>query len=164
MRSRHVAQSSSTQLKVPDIGQGDNNMERLADSLQLCGRLKILEINSSELSTQSAPTLARRAVSLPTLKELTVDSIRRDVSMALRDTSREVRRVWRDTRLTIRVKVWGRGSFGSKSQPLRRLPGCRTQRGLSLVPGRTGKACTTHAFLLDHSTRCTVFRRSSCLR
>ena len=52
--------------------------------------------------------------------------------------TREVRWVRRYTRLTIRVTVWGRGSGGSKSQRVAWLR-CRTQRGLSPVPERTGK-------------------------
>ena len=51
---------------------------------------------------------------------------------------REVRWVRRDTRLTIRVTVWGRGLGGAKSQRVGRLR-CRTQPGLSRVPERTGK-------------------------
>ena len=51
---------------------------------------------------------------------------------------REVRWVRRDTRLTIRVTVWGRGLGGTKSQRVGRLRR-RTQPGLSPVPERTGK-------------------------
>ena len=151
--------------------------------------------------------------------------------------NREVRWVRRDTRLTIRVTVWGRGLCGTKSQRVQRRIRCRTQPGLSPVPERTDKlnifidpivsarkkvekrdrheerererekeislslfmsisllrlfsrahylvnkyilkmrvsskelfstlknwqaeleACTTHVFLLDHRTSCTVFR------
>ena len=39
----------------------------------------------------------------------------------LHEDNGEVRRVRRDTRLTIRVTVWGRGSGGAKSQRVRRL-------------------------------------------
>ena len=63
--------------------------------------------------------------------------------------NREVRWVRRDTRLTIRVTVWGRGLGGAKSQRVGRLR-CRTQPGLSPVPERTGKlAPLTPFYSLD---------------
>ena len=74
-----------------------------------------------------------------------------------RYNNREVRWVRRDTRLTIRVTVWGRGLGGAKSQR-----GGTTPTPVSARPESGARAdwqaCTTHVFLLDHRTSCTVFR------
>ena len=61
----------------------------------------------------------------------------------------EVGWVRRDKRLAIRVKVWGRGSCGPKSQRLRPLR-CRTQPGLNPVP--SGLASLHHSRLSTRSS------------
>ena len=75
--------------------------------------------------------------------------------------SREVRLVRRDTRLTIRVTVWGWGSCGTKSQRLRGIR-CRTQPRLSPLPERTGKRAPLAPFYSITVRVVQFFGRSSC--
>ena len=75
---------------------------------------------------------------------------------------REVRWVRRDTRLTIRVTVWGRGLGGAKSQRVGRLR-CRTQQGLSPAPERTGELAPLTPFYSIIVPVVQFFGRSSFL-
>ena len=75
--------------------------------------------------------------------------------------SREVRWVRRDTRLTIRVTVWGRGLCGTKSQRVRRSR-CRTQPGLRPAPERTDKFAPLTSFYSITVRVVQFFGRSSC--
>ena len=76
--------------------------------------------------------------------------------------NREVRWVRRDTRLTIRVTVWGRGLGGAKSQRVGRLR-CRTQQGLSPAPERTGELAPLTPFYSNIVPVVQFFGRSSFL-
>ena len=75
---------------------------------------------------------------------------------------REVRWVRRETRLTIRVTVWGRGLGGAKSQRVGRLR-CRTQQGLSPAPERTGELAPLTPFYSIIVPVVQFFGRSSFL-
>ena len=79
------------------------------------------------------------------------------VSQQRRVATGEVRWVRRDTRLTIRVKVWGRGSCGAKSQRLRWLR-CWTQARAESGARADWQAKLHHSRLSDHLTSCTVFQ------
>ena len=71
-------------------------------------------------------------------------------------------RVRCDTRLTICVTVWSRGSSGAKSQRLRRLR-CRTQPELCPLPERTGKLAPLTPFFSITVPVVQFFGQSSCL-
>ena len=83
-----------------------------------------------------------------------------NVCVGMNNIDSEVRLVRRDTRLTIRVKVWRRGSFARNlngwDDPMH--GSARAESGARA----DWQACTTRAFLLQIRTSCTVFKRLSC--
>ena len=95
-------------------------------------------------------------------QEVLFEDVSPSTAFSIRQHAREVRWVRRDTRLTIRVTVWGRGLGGAKSQRVGRLR-CRTQPGLSPASERTGKLAPLTPFYSIIVPVVQFFGRSSFL-